>query len=474
MLIRNAEIYGKRIADLRIVGDRVVAIGELEPAVGEEVLEADGGALLPGLHDHHIHLAALAARRSSVLCGPPEVDDQAALAARLAEPGSGWLRGIGYHESVAGMLDVETLDRMVGNRPVRVQHRGGRMWFLNSAALDILLAKSAPPPGLEKNAGRFTGRLFDEDAWLKQALGSTPPDFAAVSAELVSHGVTGITDMSPANDPQMARHFQRQQRAGRLLQNCLLAGALNLAEGSFDERLRLGPAKLHLHEAELPDMEEVVSFIQSAHNQGRPVAIHCVTETELVFSLAMLEEAGTMPGDRIEHASVAPDHLLEQIAGIGLRVVSQPHLIAERGDRYLRDVDDRDQPWLYRLKSFIEAGVPLAAGSDAPFGAPDPWASMVAAVSRSTRDGHIMGEAEALSPEEALDLYLADPVDLTRIRRIEIGAPADLCLLDRPWAEARTRLNAEDVRATMIGGSVIYDRVDQSPIEGGLRINAFA
>ena len=34
-----------------------------------------------------------------------------------------WLRGTGYHESVAGELDRHALDRWVPARPVRVQHR---------------------------------------------------------------------------------------------------------------------------------------------------------------------------------------------------------------------------------------------------------------------------------------------------------------------------------------------------------------
>ena len=33
----------------------------LRPRPGEQVIEADGAALLPGLHDHHLHLASLAA-----------------------------------------------------------------------------------------------------------------------------------------------------------------------------------------------------------------------------------------------------------------------------------------------------------------------------------------------------------------------------------------------------------------------------
>jgi len=72
-----------------------------------------------------------------------------------------------------------------------------------------------------------------------------------------------------------------------------------------------------------------------------------------------------------------------------------------------------------------------------------------------------------LTPEESLALYLAEPQDLGRERRIAPGKDADLCLLDRPWGEARLRLQACDVRATLIGGSVVHERVDQSPVEGG-------
>ena len=147
----------------------------------------------------------------------------------------------------------------------------------------------------------------------------------------------------------------------------------------------------------------------------------------------------------------------------------QPHFIAERGDDYLRDVEPRHHRELYRLRAFVAAGVPLAAGSDAPFGLPDPWATMAAAVSRRTRVGVTIEPDEALSPEEAVTLYLADPEDLTRQRGIAPGAPADLCLLDRPWREARSDLSADLVRATWISGRRLHHRVDQAPLQCGPR-----
>lgn len=458
MLIRRAELEGGTLADVRIERGVITAIGQLSVSDNEPVLEANAALLLPGLHDHHIHVAALAASLNSILCGPPEVTDKEAFTARLQIPGRDWLRATGYHESVAGMLDVATLDRIVPNRPLRVQHRSGRMWFFNSAALDRLLAKGPAPHGLEHDGSRYTGRLFDEDTWLQRTLGSEPPSFAQVGTMLASRGVTGLTEMSPANDSFMARHFLQETTNHSLPQRTILAGRLNLSSDDTSDRVLLGPAKLHLHEAALPTLEDAIDFIRRAHEQGRGVAVHCATEVEMIFTLAAFNDAGTIRGDRVEHASIAPDAAIEDIASAGIAVVSQPHFIRERGDRYLADVDADARPLLYRLRAFLDADVTLAAGSDAPFGNCDPWASMAAAVSRHTESGVSIGESEALTPEQALDLFLRDPKSLNRRRRIAVGTPADLCLLDRSWANARSALSSAYVRATIIDGRMIFDR----------------
>ncbi len=204
--------------------------GHLPETSSGRIIEAHGGALIPGLHDHHIHLAGLAARAASLWCGPPDVLDAEALAARLQQPGEGWLRGIGYHESVMGLPTARELDALAPHRPIRIQHRSGRMWLLNSPALAELLSRAAPPPGLERDGSGFTGRLFDEDQWLHTTLASSPPDFTCVSADLARTGVTGITDMSPRNDPAMAAHFAAQLASGSLVQRCWLAGELSLAD----------------------------------------------------------------------------------------------------------------------------------------------------------------------------------------------------------------------------------------------------
>ncbi|MBW2397580.1 MAG: amidohydrolase family protein [Deltaproteobacteria bacterium] len=448
MLIRGCEVEG-RVADVRIRQGRIEGIStKLSAEADEQVLDAGGGALLPGLHDHHLHLFGLAAALRSLPCGPPQIADAEALAQALAqaEPEHGWIRGMGYHEAVAGDLDRAALDALRADLPVRIQHRSGSLWMLNSAALEALEAADRWPDG----------RLFRADRWLRERLAaSDPPGLGPATERLLAVGITGFTDAGADNGPQTAAFFAAAQRSGKLPQRFRIMGGADLAGA---ER------KILLDEPRLPPFAELVAPIREAHEENRGVAIHAVTRTELVMALGAIAEAGAHPGDRIEHAAVAPPEAIELAAELGITVVLQPGFVHERGDSYLRDVEARDRPWLLRGRAWLEAGVPIAAGSDAPYGAPDPWRAMAAAVDRRTREGAVLGPDEALTPEEALALFsgsLEEPAG--RPRRVEAGQPADLCLLSLPWKEAREALASDLVVATLCAGKLVARRSASRP-----------
>ena len=66
MLIARAGGRDGRVRDVRIERDRIAEIADrLAPRPDEDVVDARGGLLLPGLHDHHVHLRALAAASTS-------------------------------------------------------------------------------------------------------------------------------------------------------------------------------------------------------------------------------------------------------------------------------------------------------------------------------------------------------------------------------------------------------------------------
>jgi predicted amidohydrolase YtcJ len=178
-----------------------------------------------------------------------------------------------------------------------------------------------------------------------------------------------------------------------------------------------------------------------------------VTAAAAALAVAAVDEVGPHPGDRIEHGAVLPLGLAARIAELGIAVVTNPGFVAERGDRYRIEVDAADVPDLWRCRSLLEAGVPVGAGTDAPFGRADPWAAMAAAIDRRTADGHVIGPKEALDPLRALDLFLS-PLEQPGgpARTIEVGAVADLCLLATPLAEALADPGSAEVVAGVVGG----------------------
>jgi predicted amidohydrolase YtcJ len=462
MLIRDAEIAPGRVTDVQISGGLIGKIGDdLRPDEDGIILKARGGALLPGLHDHHFHLLSFAASLESVECGPPFVASASDLIHILrAAPrtdGENWLRGVGYHESVAGEIDRDWLDQAVPDRPVRVQHRGGRLWILNSRAIEILTAGTNDTP-LEREGCRFTGRLYEGDGWLRHRLGNRRPSLHRASQFLLSRGVTGITDATPTNTAAEFELFRKAFGAREVVQSILVMGDATLDHVGDVPGIQRGATKIHLRDAVLPPLDEIAARIQHSHAADRPVAVHCVTLGETLLAIGGFQDAGAIQGDRIEHAAITPPDILAMMVELGLTVVTQPNFVAERGDAYLRDVDPRDRPWLYRLRGFLDSGIALAGGTDAPFGGADPWRAMAAAVERRSSGGSPIGPEEALTPEQALGLFLSAPRSPGgAARTIMPGADADLCLLQQSWWDAQSNLAEVSVALTIKSGAIAWD-----------------
>ena len=433
---------------MRCADGLVTHVGPAAPAA-DAVVDVAGAAVLPGLHDHHVHLMAMAAARQSV--------DVAAdgLAGLRAAPGDGWVRAVGYHESLAGPLDRDRLDALVLDRPVRVQHRSGQLWVLNSEALRRVDVESLTGDGIERDtSGRATGRLYRMDDELRRRIGGAVPDVAAAAAELAAHGITAVTDLTAATDPAALLSLANAAEADGFPLTVAVTGAAPLAD--LDAGLPRGPVKVVLDDARLPALDDLVADFRRARRADRSIAVHCVTRAELVLALAAWDVVGARPGDRVEHGAVIPAELLADLRERGLVVVTQPSFVTARGDQYRRDVDAVDRPHLWRCGSLLAAGIGVAGSSDAPYGDPNPWRAVVAARDRVTPSGAVLGAGERITAARALDLYLTpldDPAGATR--RVAPGAPADLCVLAVPLEVALADPSTRNVRATIRGGVVV-------------------
>jgi predicted amidohydrolase YtcJ len=458
LVLRGVEVAGQRV-DVRLADGRIEAIASRLPRGGDEV-EGRGGALIPGLADHHIHLFGLAAQRESVALddvrGPAELKRRIAAATAERTPGT-WVRATGYHERIAGELDAAALDALAPRHLLRLQHQTGALWVLNSSALAAVGAVDGPSCVERGAEGRPTGRIWRGDAWLRMRIGAELPPLAPVGRQLAACGITQVTDATVTTDADAAARLADAHRAGELPQRLTLMSGGSLAAPA-DGAFAVGPVKVLLDDHALIDLDDFTSRIAEARRQDRAVAVHCVTAGELALTLAAFAATGAKPGDRIEHGGVIPAAAIGQLRAAGLTVVTQPAFVAERGDRYLAEVDLAEQGDLYRCASLRAAGVPVAGSSDAPYASPDPWAAMAAAMGRRTTAGVVLGGAERIGAAEALAMYLgAAGGPGGAPRRVEVGAPADLCLLKVPLADALAAPGAELVRATFVGGTTVYD-----------------
>jgi predicted amidohydrolase YtcJ len=459
LTLRNVEVDGRGGLDVRIEGGR---IAEVAPRLARAPLEVDGrgGALIPGLADHHIHLFGLAARADSVVLeGATAARDVRAriLSAVASKPAGGWVRILGYHEAMAGDLDRRELDALAPRHRLRMQHQTGSLWVLNSLALESVGAEAGPASVERDEDGRPTGRVWRGDAWLRGQIGAEAPALAPIGRQLAAFGVTALTDASVTTGADAAAQLAEAQRRGHLPQRLTLmsGGAL---EAPADDAFAVGPVKILLDDHALPDFDEVVRHIAQARAWDRAVAVHCVTAAELAFTLAVFDAAGARSGDRIEHGGVIPEGAIHRLKALDLTVVTQPAFIAERGDRYVANVPPAEQQDLYRCASLRAAGVPVAASSDAPYATPDPWAGIAAAIGRRTAAGLTLGAAERVTPAAAMSLYLDDAAAPgRRPRRVAVGAVADLCLLNTSLKGALAAPDAGLVRATLVGGRPVHE-----------------
>jgi predicted amidohydrolase YtcJ len=223
-------------------------------------------------------------------------------------------------------------------------------------------------------------------------------------------------------------------RAGRFAPRVVAMRSVGARRWSAHGRVVPGPVKLLVEEGPdglIPSAEAIVDLVARAARAGDAVAVHCTGVATLVAALAAF---AALPArlrsrpHRLEHLGECPPALVAEIKRLGLTVVTNPAFVYWRGDVYRREIPRSRQGWLYRARSLAAAGIPLAAGSDAPVVAPDPWRTMAAARNRRTRAGVVLGASESLTARAALALVTTGAgaaLGLPVLGRLVPGAPAD-------------------------------------------------
>ena len=462
----HAQAVAIRAGRIAAAGTEADAARALD--AGADRIDCQGGLLLPAFIDAHCHLLAYAASLRSVDCSAARsiAEIQAAIRDGAdATPAGQWIRAVGYEETQLQEQrhpNRRDLDAAAPSHPLRLIHRSGHASVLNSVALRLAgidTATEEPPGGVidrDLEAGEPSGLLIGMEQVIDRAAPAMPYEELAgavreAAERFLAAGVTCIQDATHTNGLSEWQLFERLMAAGALpLDVVLMEGYEHLGElpeSAAGGRLRRGPVKIMLHELSEsiePDETELARRVARVHEAGRQVAVHAVGERAVAAAASAIEAAvRSQPRPdhrhRIEHCGLLPGGLAAKLAQLGVVVVSQPSFIAERGDRYLQLVPEQQQGALYAFRTLRDAGVALAAGSDAPVTPPGPLRAIVAAVDRRSASGAAVAPGQAIEVEDALGWWTAGAARAAFLEEergaIRPGLPADLVLLAEDGAD---------------------------------------
>ena len=492
-----------------VAGGKIAGTAGIEEAQGfkgphTREIDCRGMTLVPGFNDAHCHLMSLASSLRSIDCRPdrassiPQIVE--AIKQRAEEtPEGSWIKGFGYEEFYLAERRHPTrwdLDRAAPLHPVRLDHRTGHASVLNSRGLDLLgISRYAPDPPdgvVERDTaeGEPTGVLFEMSGYLRRGMGrggTTPlsenellDGVKKANCLLLSSGITAIQDASPGNDLDRWETFRKLKDRGHLTPRVtVMIGAPHMSSflhggltpDGDGEGLRLGAVKVMLSlttGALHPHREELKRIILEAQKQRLQLAFHAVEEeaVEAAADVLLYAQEHVPVRDarhRIEHCSECPPRVLQKLKRCRAVVVTQPSFIYHNAEKYLALVDQELLPYLYPIGSLDRAGIPVAAGSDAPVTHPDPLLGMYCAVTRKSKGGASLYPSQAVPAETALRMHTLNAAYASfeegKRGSIAPGKLADLALLDRdPTAVEPKEIKDIKVTMTMVGGELVWER----------------
>ncbi|MCU1681240.1 MAG: amidohydrolase [Amycolatopsis sp.] len=465
------------VADVRIGDGRVTAItADRQAPAGARVIDGDGGTLLPGLVDAHVHTVQWAAARRRVslaeaTSATEAVDLVAAHTAATFNTGDAGdvVVAVGFRDGLwADAPHKDLLERALPGRAVALFSNDLHTLWLSPAALKLVGRDHPTGVLLENECMAATAELPSatpetEDRWVAEAL-----DAAA------GRGVTGIADYEYTDTvADWTRRIAAGPPAVRVA--CVIARfALDLAierghrtgdavPGS-DGLLTIGSYKLfvdgslntrtaYCHDAypgvpshgnlELP-FEELVALMKRAAAHGISPAVHAIGDHANTLALDAFAAAGC-PG-RIEHAQLLRPEDLARFAELGVVASVQPaHAPDDRdvADRYWAGRTGRAFPY----GGLHAAGARIEIGSDAPVSPLDPWDGIASAVTRTD------DERASWHPEQVIPLDVALRAASGGRGRVREGEVADLMITaDDPADLVPSALRQLPITATILAG----------------------
>jgi hypothetical protein len=438
-----AEDKPETVQAMAIGGGKVLAIGNTEAITRLAGLKTrlrdlktatTGTQIFPGFNDAHVHLGSAGQTKLNVdLTGVKSLAEMLSAVQTFANeaPPAHWLTGGNWDHTLWDQKILPTrhdLDKVTANHPAFLSRIDGHIAIANSAALAAagITGKTVPPQGgaIDLDAsGNPTGILRESAQDMVYKIIPPPShderrrgDELAI-ADALAHGITSVQDFSDWEDFLVYEELEKEGKLNLRITEWLPFKAPLLDLISMRNHHDMNDPMLHtgflkgFMDGSLGSRTAAMKapYADDAGNTGLPQYTQpqlnkmAVERAQAGFQLgfhaigdkaaAMALDAYSQPGvsktarNRIEHAQVVDPADIPRFKKLGVIASMQPsHLLTDMNWAEAR-LGPQRAAYSYAWKAFLEAGVPLAFGTDYPVEPITPFRGLYAAVTRKNEAG---------------------------------------------------------------------------------------
>jgi len=503
---------------MAVGGGKVLAIGangEIKRLAGSKTRLRDlstattGVFVFPGFNDAHVHLGSAGQTKLNVdLTGVKSLAEMLAKVETFANaaPAGHWLTGGNWDHTLWATKSLPTrqdLDKVTGGHPAFLGRIDGHIAIANSAALAAagITGKTVPPQGgaidLDSN-GQPTGILRESAQGLVMKVFPPPShderlrgDELAI-ADALAHGITSVQDFSEWDDFLVYEELEKQgklklritewlpfkaplgelisMRAHHDLNDPMLH--TGFLKGFMDGSLGSRTAAMKTPYSDDPGNTGLPQYTQQQLNKmvveraaaGFQIGFHAIGDEANSMALDAFDQPSVSrtARNRIEHAQVVDPADIPRFKKLGVIASMQPnHLLTD-----MNWAEDRLGPkraaYSYAWKALLDAGVPLAFGTDYPVEPITPFRGLYAAVTRMNEKGTKTYFPEnKLTRGQALYAYTQGSAyaqfDEKHKGKLIPGYDADFILVDRDLYKTPTpAILHTHVQETFVGGQEAF------------------
>jgi len=503
---------------------RFVAVGttaDIKGLIGKNTQQFDARQMtvVPGFTDCHNHAGGDTLLYEVLVGNPFEVEfvtinsiiDKLRVKARQTPPGT-WVEGFFFDDTKVKdqrELNRKDLDEVSLEHPVVVRHRGGHTSYYNSKALEMAgVNKSTPNPAggtFDRDAtGELSGRVTDRARNVFNRIGSrvtfNPQQIeqrerdglAHISKQFVRYGLTTVHheggDLAALQQVRARgdlHHRVSYESSGKVLDGMIAAGIMT---GFGDDWIRLGATSEHTVDGSFSErtmalsqpypgiqpaykgnitetQDDLNAWIEKVHRAGIQVNCHANGDVAIDMFLTAVERAQRLfprqnARPKITHCTLITEDLVRRIKAldaIPAMFTTYAYYNSDKFVFYGEDLMKRSMAY----RTFLDAGVHAAAGSDFSPGPFAPLMGMQGMVTRRGWDGKTWGANQRITVDEALIVNTMNGAYASFEENVKgsitAGKLADFVVLaDDPHTVDPEKIKDIQIVRTVVGGTAAY------------------